>query len=182
MFIILKSEGVIMSDDLNKEESLAEFLKDLPGSHIGLVVKDIDKTVEVLSKVLGIGPWMNVPTKFNKEQMVEGKAHTNKVVLAKMDKLGLGQLTLTLLQPVTEGTIFNKFLKTKGEGIHHLGITVKNYNEVVSRIESFGYKKIMGVNSPDGKGGWCHFNIDGLDLEILTEEVPDYNALGATLR
>jgi hypothetical protein len=166
----------------NNINLLRDFIKDLPSNHLCLIVKDIDKTINVLSVVLGIRQWM-YPTDFEKAQMVEGKKLKNKVVVGKLDNVSLGQLNLTLLQTLTEGTIFDHFLKTKGEGLHHIGVTVANYDEVISRIEKMGFPKILSVDNPDG-ARWCHFELNpgGLMLEVLSEKGPDYEALGAIIK
>jgi len=165
-------------------ESAEEFIKNLPVNHIGLVVRDIDKTMEALSAALGIGPWLvDIPVKHEQNQMLTGKAHVNKVAQAKLDKIGMKGMVIILAQPTTKGNLYDEFLKTKGEGIHHIGIGVKNWDEVVAKVESLGYKKLIGAKTNSKyTGSWCYFNIGGLIIEIKTDNKPDYIGIGGKLK
>ena len=114
-------------------------------NHVGLVVKDIDKTAKLLSKMLGpfgIGPW-----KFDEdisrpgELFVPNEHYKLKVAYAKVQ--GLGLVEIELLQQ-TEGNLYTEFLK-KGEGWHHIAFAVDNYNEMVSHFKQAGGKVVLDV-------------------------------------
>jgi len=98
--------------------------------HIGVVVKDRDKTMEFLHSNWGIGPWYPADVSTDKEQMIVGEPFRLKVAHAKL----LGSLLLELIQP--EGTsLWSEFLETHGEGLHHIAYNVSNWHEMV-RIRS----------------------------------------------
>ena len=160
---------------------LDEFLTEPPGFHMCLVVKDREKTMQALSSILGIGPWLTMDLKFDKEEYV-GEPPRSKFAIGKLEGLGLGRLCLEILQPV-EGTNYDNYIKTRGEGIHHLAIMVKNWEEVVEKIEKNGGKKFMSASTPEGVK-FCYFEINpgGLILEVLNDKMPDYESLGATVR
>ena len=44
-----------------------------PQLHVGVVVRDMDKTINTLSSAFGIGPWDIRERRYAKEQVVVGK-------------------------------------------------------------------------------------------------------------
>lgn len=101
--------------------------------HIGVVVKDIDKTVEFLSSVWGIGPW-ELGEYAPKDAPV-------KLKLAFGD-LGNG-LRLELIQPVAGKSLWSDFLEEKGEGIQHIAYMIKNWDELVPKLMDRGGKILV---------------------------------------
>jgi len=160
-----------------------EFYKEPPGFHLCLVVKDRDKTIEALSKALGLGPWMVIDAKFDQKQMLKGKAHRNKIALTPLEKLGLGRLGLEIIQPVDEDSLMNEFLKTKGEGLHHIGIMVSKWDDMASKIEKQGAKKVLsGLPTGGSKFGYFAIEPGGLLVEIVDDEMPDWEKAGAVIK
>jgi methylmalonyl-CoA/ethylmalonyl-CoA epimerase len=157
-----------------------ELFKEPPAYHICLVVKNRDKTIDVLSSVFGLGPWVIADCKFEDKDMIKGESLSFKTGLVKLEKLGLGRLCLEVVEPVKEGTIYDKFLKTKGEGLHHIAVMEPNWDEIVSGIEKKGHKKLAGANTPGG-GKWAYFQIDpgGLIIEIINDKPPDWNSVAS---
>lgn len=151
-----------------------------PGSHLGIVVKDMDNTIQTLSSVFGLGPWVIIGAKFDMAKM------PYKVALAKMDKVGLGNLSIEVIQPIQEGTLYADFLKAKGEGIHHIAsmVTAKDWGEMVANLEKQGAKKLAsGMIDPDG-AKWAYFEnqTGGVIIELIDDAKPDWDAAGATVR
>ena len=163
-----------------------DVFSEAPGRHICLVVKDLDKTVSTLSEILGLGPWIVIDAKFDKDDViVSNETLRFKVALTKLEKLGLGRLCLEIIEPVSEGSIYDEFLKTRGEGLHHVATLVPNWDEVVAKYEEKGLKRLLGAQTP-GKGKWSYFEIEpgGLVIEAIldTGKLPDWKAAGATVR
>lgn len=91
-----------------------------PMSQIGIVVKDIDKTIEYYKKVLGLGPFLR-PDIIYKEKHYYGKPVNSEWV---MGFCSLGSVELEIIQSITDPIIYHDFLQEKGEGIHHLAFNV----------------------------------------------------------
>ncbi len=87
--------------------------KDWRFSHIGIIVRDINKTLQYY-KSLGIFT-------ISKEtpMIMEGK----KVSMSGAH-IFLGGLWIEVFQPITGDTLQQKFLDTHGEGINHIGFEV----------------------------------------------------------
>jgi methylmalonyl-CoA/ethylmalonyl-CoA epimerase len=96
--------------------------KDWTFRHVGVVVKDLDKTLEYYKK-LGIANFDPTPTAVRDvtDELVYGKPVKFKM---KGKMVRMGNATLELLQPVEGNGLHMEFLKKYGEGIQHVGFTV----------------------------------------------------------
>jgi methylmalonyl-CoA/ethylmalonyl-CoA epimerase len=161
-------------DETFKGATHTEIFDEPPGFHLGVVVKDRDKTIEALSTLFGLGPWFTSDQIFRKDQMLEGEPMRFKNAFAKLEGLGLKRLYLELIQPVQEGTIYDQFVKTRGEGLHHLSLMVSDWDEMVSKMERLGYKKLVGGIA--GGERWCYFEVNpgGLIIEIVRDKMPKW--------
>ena len=132
-----------------------------PPSHIGVVVKDIDKTVEYYTSMWGLGPWKKFECSPAKEQMLIGEPYRMKIAAAQW-----GPVVLELIQPVGRGTIWSDFLETNGEGLQHLCFDVSNWDEVMAQLKKQGAKMIAGARLTEV--AWCYFETSpgGLVIEI----------------
>lgn len=110
-------------------------------SHIGVVVKDRDKTVEFFQSNWGIGPWYDAEVSIGKEDMIVGESLKLKVAHAKL----FGRLLLELIQPLEKGSIWSNFLETHGEGLQHIAYDVPNWQEMVSKLEAQGARMMIGA-------------------------------------
>ena len=126
----------------------------LPASigHIGVVVEDIGKTMEFLSSIWGLGPWQTVEISLGKDMLIVGEPFRQKLAWAK-----LGSTTLELIQQLEGGGPWPEFLKTKGEGLHHIGFNISNWDEMVAKLKQQGGKMVAG-GVYEGKR-WCYFDI-----------------------
>jgi len=126
----------------------------LPASidHIGVVVEDIDKTMEFLSSIWGLGPWQTLEVSLGRDRLIVGEPFRQKLAWAK-----LGSTALELIQQIEGGGPWPEFLKTSGEGVHHIGFKLSNYDEMVSKLQQQGGKMVVG-GVYEGKR-WCYFDI-----------------------
>ncbi len=133
-----------------------------PLENITVVVKDIDKTTEFLSRVCGIiGPWETMEYAPTKEELMVGEPFKLKFAFAK-----LGTIVLQLTQPLEGKTLWSEFLKSKGEGLHNLFFSVPNWEELVGKFNEQGSQIVAG-GSLDGKR-WCIFDTrpGGITIEL----------------
>ena len=131
-----------------------------PG-HLGVVVEDIDKTTEFLSRVLGLGPWQVIDYAPTKDELTIGEPFRLRLAVAEM-----APLVLELIQPLEGKSIWSEFLKSKGEGLHHIAFTVPNWGEMVQKMEEAGSRVAAGGSS-NGKR-WCYFETrpGGIIIEL----------------
>ncbi|MEE0200251.1 MAG: VOC family protein [Muricomes sp.] len=134
-------------------------------SHIGVAVKDADKTLEFLSSIWNIGKPMDTTIYTPaKEDLFYGEQFTAKLVQVKF-----GPFDIELLQPIEGNSIWKQFIDEKGEGIHHFAIGVSNYDEVCRQFENLGHKLLISAVFHGER--WCYYSTSpgGMCIEIREE-------------
>ena len=88
--------------------------------HIGIAVKDLDEQVKFYANILGLRC-------SGIEQVSDQQV--------KVAIFPVGEVQIELLQPTDEDSPIAKFLKKKGEGIHHIAYLVEDLEGNLKRIE-----------------------------------------------
>ena len=113
---------------------------------IGIIVKDAEKTASHYAEVFGI-PKPDVVSiaddSFAKTKY-RGQASAAKGKAAFFD---LGPVQMELIEPVGAPSTWEEFLRTKGEGIHHIALRTGNMQEAQAFLNSKGMETIQS-------GGW----------------------------
>ena len=111
-----------------------------------VVVKDLEKTKRRL-ETLGIGRFVQG----NPPDGAEGLFYLGKPLESDLKALivHIGNMSLEFIQPDDKPNPWSDFLKTHGEGIHHLGFQVKDVEKEIGRLTALGaevpfYGKING--------------------------------------
>jgi methylmalonyl-CoA/ethylmalonyl-CoA epimerase len=117
---------------------------------VGIVVHDLEKSMENYQNTFGIGPWgiMNIDPSIFSEMTYHGRPvqHRFRAAFAIV-----GPLQLELIQPIEGDNIFSDFLKEHGEGLHHLGhLRVNNLAEAIHTLEKEGFPCLQSGCSPGG--------------------------------
>lgn len=102
--------------------------------HIGIAVKDLEKSNELFSALLNKSPY--------KQEAVESE----HVITSFFQT---GESKIELLQATHENSAIAKFIEKKGEGIHHLAFDVTDIYEELKRLKKEGFKII----TPEPKKG-----------------------------
>lgn len=90
-------------------------------NHIGIAVKSLKEAGERFSKMLG---------EEGHEETVSGEG---------VKTLIFEEHRIELLEPVFEGSAIAKFIEKRGEGLHHIAITVDNIEEKVEELKAQGF-------------------------------------------
>jgi catechol 2,3-dioxygenase-like lactoylglutathione lyase family enzyme len=119
--------------------------------HVGVIVRDIEKTIKYLSSI-GIGPFgmPGGPLYFEVEFKGElrGKPAEWKV---KISNAKIGDAELELLQPSGGESALQEFLDNHGEGLHHIGYLADDVRSEMEKLKKQGVKVITSANL-DGRG------------------------------
>ena len=91
--------------------------------HVGLAVRNIEEVAAFLEEVFG--------AKLEPEYALE----TNEF-LSRMVKVGQNQFEL--LEPRGKDGLIERFLNSRGEGIHHVSLQVDNLEELLKLCEARG--------------------------------------------
>lgn len=110
---------------------------------IGIVVRDIQKSMELYWDIFGIGPWriLTFQPPNLKNAIVRGKSEpfTMKLAIAQ-----IGNIQWELIQPLKGNSIYQEFLDQKGEGLHHIACDVGDYDHAVTLMQEHGIGILMG--------------------------------------
>lgn len=117
---------------------------------VGLVVRDLQKSMETYWKLLGIGPWRiyTYAPPALRETMVRGKPVEYSMQLALAQA---GSVQLELIQPLEGPSIYVEHLAARGEGLHHIQSKVENIEEVLAAFEKRGIGVLMSGKLGDGE-------------------------------
>jgi methylmalonyl-CoA/ethylmalonyl-CoA epimerase len=112
----------------------------LPGvGQIGVVVEDVDRTIAFYQSTFGLGPFdtreVGAPNVWDRGE--------EKPIKARLAFATLGQVELELIQ-ILEGDSFHlEFLRRHGEGIHHLGFFVKDFQAKLEQAKAMGFEVLQ---------------------------------------
>lgn len=95
--------------------------------HIGIAVRNIEKTSELLSNILGL--------KVAGEENVEEQK-------VKVAFLPLGDSELELLESTSPEGPIARFIEKKGEGIQHIAFRVDNIEKALEKLKKGGVRLI----------------------------------------
>jgi catechol 2,3-dioxygenase-like lactoylglutathione lyase family enzyme len=133
---------------------------------VGIVVRDLDKSMKDYETLLGINSWkeVTIDNEFLKFTY-HGKPveHSFKAAFTM-----LGSLMVELLQPLEGDSIYRDFLNEQGEGLHHLGhVRVDDLDEAVQALEKAGFPCIETGGDTLGFHSWAYVDTTSLLGYIL---------------
>ncbi len=126
--------------------------------HIGIAVKDLEKANKLFTSLLG--------KKNYKSEIVNSEG-------VKTSFFKMGKSKIELLAATTSDSVITKFIKNKGEGIHHIAFSVDDIETEIKRLKKQGF---IVLNSKPKKGAdnklvaFLHpKNTHGVLIEICQE-------------
>jgi methylmalonyl-CoA/ethylmalonyl-CoA epimerase len=143
-----------------------------PPNHLGIVVKDIDQATEYYSSTFGWGPFQvqeldmkTVPLLFR------GKPGSGrfKVAIAR-----LGSMVIELFQVMEGETPYTDFLREKGEGVHHLGFQIDDFDGALAALTQEGIEPIF--QGRFGEQAFAYFSTDKIGGVVF--ELSNFSPFG----
>ncbi len=109
---------------------------------IGIVVKDLRKTVDNYWATLGIGPWQIVRMEppILTDVTLRGKPVKASMLAAIAQN---GSIQLELIQPLDGQSIWKEFMEARGEGLHHVQSLVKDPKVIRAAFKELGVNVLM---------------------------------------
>jgi len=95
--------------------------------HIGIAVKDIEKSNDLFSAL------------FDKKPYKQEEVKSENVITSFFQT---GESKIELLQATDENSAIAKFIEKKGEGVHHIAFDVTDIHKELKRLEKEGFKII----------------------------------------
>ena len=98
--------------------------------HLGIAVKDLNKSNELFKKLLG-------------EQSYKTEAVDSESVTTSFFKVG--DQKIELLEASEPNSTIARFIERRGEGMHHLAFHVENIDEEIERLEKEGFEFVSKI-------------------------------------
>ena len=113
---------------------------------IGIIVKDVEKTASAYAEVFGIPKPAVVPMADDSfaNTTYHGQASEAKGKAAFFD---LGPVQMELIEPLGAPSTWEEFLRTRGEGIHHIAFKTQDMGAAREFLASKGMQTVQ-------QGGW----------------------------
>ena len=122
--------------------------------HIGIAVKSLEETIPFYENVLGL-------TCYNIEEVKNQKVRTAF--------FKVGQTKIELLESTDPEGPIGRFIKKKGEGIHHIAFAVENIEDRLKAVESKGVQLIDKISRKGAEGLDIAFLHPKSTFGVLTE-------------
>ena len=144
-------------------------LETVPGvvglDHVGLAVTDLDRAVDLHTRVLGLRVT-------HRETNAEQGVHEVMLVAP-----GAGAVTqLQLLAPVDERSPVQRFLTRRGPGLHHLAYAVKDVRTASSVLVRRGFRLLYDAPRAGTRGSLINFvhpqSAGGVLIELVEISAP----------
>jgi methylmalonyl-CoA epimerase len=98
--------------------------------HIGIAVRSLADAVKVYENMLGL--------KVSSYETVEDQG-------VNLAMIPLGDSRIELLEPLHVESPVEKFMAKRGEGIHHIAVSVDNIEDALERLKAAGARLIDAV-------------------------------------
>jgi len=143
---------------------------------VGLIVRDVERSAEAYSRILGLPKPQIVVTDPQEvaHTRFRGKPTDARAKLAFFD---MGQVSLELIEPIGGPSTWREFLDEKGEGVHHIAFIVKDTDQVVQYLAGHG---IEVVQQGDYTGGRYTYVDSTAALGVILELLENFAASDAT--
>ncbi len=124
--------------------------------HVGIAVRDIDQSLKTWESVF----------QFQASEIEEVTERGVKVAYLDIP----GGSAVELIEPLEEGTPVDRFLKQRGEGIHHICLEVEDIDEAIRELINKGIEFVSEKPAKGAGGSRIVFlkpqNINGVLIEL----------------
>ena len=109
---------------------------------IGIVVRDLEATMQRYVDDYGIGPWDIV--EFQPEDAPDLHEHGKPVGRSwRLASTMIGRVQWELIEPLDDESVYARFLAEKGEGVHHIALAPSNFDEAVAAQAERGNELVL---------------------------------------
>lgn len=129
-----------------------------PLHHIGMVVRDRDKTLANLSSAMGFGPASVFEGIFPDAVLANGE----KGLALKGAFVWMRNTALEVVEPMDDRSPHHAFLQERGEGLHHMAYWVESVTGEIARMKAGGAnpKILVDGTGPGNDVPWCYLEGD----------------------
>jgi catechol 2,3-dioxygenase-like lactoylglutathione lyase family enzyme len=136
-------------------------------TQVGIMVKDIERSVEAYSRIFGVEKPPIIVTDGYEKSNANYKGHPTHA-RAKLAFFKMGQVSIELIEPIGEPSTWKEHLDKSGESVHHIAFVVPDTNKAVEFLREHG----MGIDQQGDYTGGMYTYIDstpqlGVAIELL---------------
>ncbi len=124
--------------------------------HIGIAVHDLDAAIDFYRQTYGLDEW---------ERIDLPERHMSVAVCR------IGESMLELITPTSGEAAFARYLREKGEGIHHIAYEVDDVEAALRTVEGRGVRLVDAHGRPGIHGSCVAFLHPKATMGVLTELV-----------
>ncbi|WP_297494818.1 VOC family protein [Acidocella sp.] len=143
-----------------------------PVHHIGMVVKNRDRTLAQLSDTMGFGPAFKFEGNFPNAILRNGE----KGLALRVAFVWMRNTALEVVEPMDDRSPHHLFLKERGEGLHHLAYWVASVRTEIAAMSGCGAEPNLLVDGtgPGNDVPWCYLESEmpGSTIIELIERNP----------
>jgi methylmalonyl-CoA/ethylmalonyl-CoA epimerase len=122
-------------------------------NHVGIAVKDLEKTLAFFE------------SNFGAKTISKTVFHDQKFISAIV---AMGEARFEVLASCEKGSMIDKYIEARTEGIHHVSLQVDDFEEMIRDCRAKGLKVIGEVDMPEFKAAFIHpANNFGVLMEIV---------------
>jgi len=138
---------------------------------VAVVVRDLDAAMRRYADQLGIGPW-DVYTYGPHRMHTMTLRGENRPYVMKLALTFIGDTMYELIESLEGPNIYEEFLNTRGEGLHHLGYYVDSIDDAIAEMAAKGYALLQSGRGfgVDGDGAYAYFDTER-DLGCIVEAI-----------
>jgi methylmalonyl-CoA/ethylmalonyl-CoA epimerase len=147
-----------------------ETLAGQPVGQVGIIVPDLERALERYSSLWGLGPWAcylyGPATVPRLTYRGEPGRYSMRIALA-------GEAPqIELLESLEGPSIYEEWLESRPQGLHHLGVYVESLNEAIESMSAAGYDLLQSGAGYglDGDGGYAYFDTER-DFGVIVEAI-----------
>lgn len=136
---------------------------------IGIVVRDIERSSKIWSKLLGVEvpKWTETEDESVTKMRYRGKPSSGR---AKLAFFTLENITIELIEPIGGPSTWKNFLDRHGEGVHHIAFDVDKIESGIEALRKIGVDIEQKGNFTGGSYAYtCSVNGLGAILELLSK-------------
>jgi hypothetical protein len=116
---------------------------------VGLVVNNLNEAMKRYWEDLGIGPWAIYT--MDSSNVKNMRIRNQKVDYAmRVGFCTLGGMQWELIEPLDDQSIYAEFLKKHGPGLHHVAVTVEDYDQTIAFLRTRGIDILQAGTTKDG--------------------------------
>ena len=110
-------------------------------NHVGIAVKNLDSAVQFFQETYGA-------------KLVWRKKFEDLKIESALISIGEAQFELSAsLEPQS---VIDRFIESRGEGIHHVSLEVDQFDQVIEEIKAKGLRVISEADTEDFKAAFIH--------------------------